>query len=629
MTTRGRAGRRSFSFSILCRHGRDEQVALVFFPEADQSVAVAAVLLLGSFFTGAVALAYEVIWTHVLAFTVGNTVYAFGVMLFTLLGGLGWGAQIVSHRLQNPVLWARVLALSQLLLGVMILLTLPLWNRIPEVFAGGLARALSLDILSIAFLLALRIIYLGWKIYRRPFNKSFPWRRAIELAIEGVALSGILTVDPSFLWKHEASYFVAGELLRFFCAFYLLIIPASLLGLSFPLLLNLFTHVTSRVGKGVGGIYAANTVGAILGSVLTGFFLLPVFGSLPMLRLTATINLILGVCFALRLVPLGLIQKSVLGAVAASLTLLLWESRRLGRTTHDPRFVYLFRFGMVYRPRLIYLNEDVQGGLTSVVQAGPAHVMLSNGKFQGNNRGEVQAQIRFALMPILFTRGFEKALVIGLGTGNTLRTVSSFPFQRIDAVEIAPHIVDAARRWFEDVNGGVFDRDSRVSLSIADGRNFLLLSRESYDLITVEITSIWISGEADLYNKEFYELCRAHLGDHGVLQQWVQIHHMRPKDFLVILNTAARVFAHVAFFLGPEQGVLVASASPLECDYRQIESFDDHPRVRQELTVLGVPSISSLLGELVLYDDSFRKAVSELPHLSGLPADFRSTDFRP
>ena len=228
-----------------------------------------------------------------------------------------------------------------------------------------------------------------------------------------------------------------------------------------------------------------------------------------------------------------------------------------------------------------------------------------------------------------FTQEFERALVIGLGTGNTLRTVSRFPFRGIDVVEIAPHIVEAARLWFDDVNGRVFDRDPRAELTVADGRNFLLLSRDRYDLITVEISAIWISGEANLYNKEFYELCRTHLRERGVLQQWVQIHHMRTEDFLVILNTVAQVFPHMAFFLGPEQGVLIASAAPLECDYRRIETFDADPGVREELKALGVPSLFSLLGELMLYGDSLRQALTFLPRLSGRPADFASTDLRP
>jgi spermidine synthase len=399
--------------------------------------------------------------------------------------------------------------------------------------------------------------------------------------------------------------------------------------MSFPLLLNIASHAARQVGTRVGSVYAANTLGTVLGSVLTGFVILPWLGSLATLRAAASVNLLLGLGFGLLGVTLRRSRRFILGLVALSLVVLVWfgpggwDARRMTRGS----YVY-FNQGWPI-DRLLYLQEDVQGGMTSVIEVGQTRVLLSNGKFQGNNTGEVGAQIRFALAPVLFTSHFDRALVIGLGTGNTLRTLTHFPFRQIDAIELAPHIVDAARKWFQDVNQLIFDRDPRVKLSVTDGRNFLLLSRAQYNLITIEVSSIWISGEADLYNKEFYELCRARLTPDGILQQWVQIHHMRLPEFLVILNTAAQVFPHLAFFLGPEQGLLIASAAPLGIDYAQLAKFDAEAGVRRELEVLGVPSMFTLLGEMVLYGDSLRQMVISLPRLSGLPADFASTDFRP
>jgi spermidine synthase len=586
------------------------------------------VLLAAAFLTGVGALAYEVVWTHALGFLVGNTVYAFGVMLFTFLCGLGGGAHLVARHLRRAQLWPRALAAAQLFLGLAVFVTLPLWNHLPDLFAQGLRRAWVWDTIGIGLLIALRMAYVGWRIVQPRRGGGVPWAQVFEFSAEFVFLAGLVSLKVETLWQYEAAGFVAAELLRFLCSFYLLILPCLLLGISFPLLLNLATQA-GGVGVSVGGVYAANTLGTVLGSVLTGFLVLPALGSQATLEAAATLNLLLGLGFALLLVPLSRSRRWILGLVVASLVLLVrgnstaWDPRRLTRGT----YVY-FNQGWAV-DRVLYVAEDVQGGLTSVISSGRTRTMLSNGKFQGNNTGEIPAQARFALTPTLFTPRFERALVIGLGTGNTLRVVSLFPFQKIDVVEIAPHVVEAARQWFEDVNAGVFDRDPRVALSVADGRNFLLLGRERYDLITIEISSIWISGEADLYNREFYELCRAHLTEGGVLQQWVQIHHMRPQDLLVILNTAAQVFPHVAFFLGEEQGLLIASPGPLECDARQVAALDNLPGVAKELAALDIPSLWSLLGELMLYDSSFREATGVLHRVSGLPADFVSSDDRP
>ena len=572
-------------------------------------------LPVAAFLTGALGLAYEVVWTHVLAFWVGNTVYAFGLMLFVFLIGLGWGARLVARRWQEPAGWGFALAAAQLLLALTVMLTLPLWARIPAVFehpAVGLA-------IGLGGLVAARVALLRRE---KRLNHSSQLRKALKVLYLLALLALILLI-----WRRDdTAIFLLQEAVRFLCAFYLLIAPALLLGMSLPLLINLYTLESRRTGAAVGRVYAANTLGAICGSLLAGFLVLPRLGSLVTLRAAATVNCALGVLFLMTLASPRTPRRTALAVVSALLVAACWlapgswDARRMS----SGAYAYFQPFQV---DDVLFLKEDIQGGLTTVVRQGPVNVLLSNGKFQGDNRGEVHAQIRFALIPMLFTHDFDNALVIGLGTGNTLRSVSRFPFHRIDVAELAPQIVEASRQWFQDVNGDVFDRDPRVRLHIADGRNFLLLSPRRFDLITAEISSIWISGEADLYNKEFYEICRAHLTDRGVLQQWVQIHHMRTQDLLVILNTAAQVFPHVAFIQGPHQGLLIASASPLTVDYRRLREFDSDAGIQQELRTIGVPSTASLLGELVLYGDSMRAALASPS--PGTGATRVSTDLHP
>lgn len=595
-------------------------------PPSDRS----GLLLAGSFLTGAVALAYEVTWTHALSFLIGNTVYAFGLMLFTFLSGLGLGARLVAHHLRRESRWPQSLALSQVLLGLTVFVTLPLWIHVPVLFKFGVQGAYDFDLGVMALLLMGRITYVYRRNRRRTDPRVLPWFREYEAHIAGLVFFLLAAVILPFFRRYDTTYFVAGELLRFVCVFTLLIVPALLLGLSFPLLLNLYTRDAKLTGKRVGGIYAANTLGTVLGSLLTGFVVLPHFGSFATLRACAAANVLLGLGFALGFLQISPARRwffSIAGGLTATLLLVApgsWDMSRVRGTYayFDPGWP---------GQQILFLKEDVQGGLTAVAQSGPVRILLSNGKFQGDNGPSVGTQTRFAIIPALFVQKFERALVIGLGTGNTLRAVAEFPFRHIDVAELSPKLAEAAREYFGDVNDHVLDRDPRVALSLADGRNFLLLSRQRYDLITIEISSLWVSGQADLYNKEFYELCRSHLTDHGVLQQWVALHHLRNQDLLVLLNTAAQVFPHVAFFQSAEQshGLLIASSSPLELDYRLIAGFDQDSFGHQELKVLGVPSAWSLLGEMVLYDGSFRRATASLPRVAGLRADFVSTDFQP
>ena len=150
---------------------------------------------------------------------------------------------------------------------------------------------------------------------------------------------------------------------------------------------------------------------------------------------------------------------------------------------------------------------------------------------------------------------------MGLGTGVTLHETATYPFARIDLAELSPGIVKAARQFFGEVNGGVLD-DPRVHVRLEDGRNLLAIDTGRYDVITVELTSIWFAGAANLYNREFYETAAKRLTPGGVLSQWVQMHHTTPREVASQLTTARTVFAHAAFFLGG-QGVLVLSQEPL------------------------------------------------------------------
>src|SRR4029453_18545150 len=130
---------------------------------------------------------------------------------------------------------------------------------------------------------------------------------------------------------------------------------------------------------------------------------------------------------------------------------------------------------------VLFYHEDGVGGVTSVVLNQNTRTLLTNGKFQGNDTGEMAAQRQFAIAPMLFVRNFDRALVIGLGTGVTAHTAASAPFSAVDIAEIAPGILEASRKFFSHVNGGVLE-DPKVTAHLADGRNFLLLSTKPYDL---------------------------------------------------------------------------------------------------------------------------------------------------
>jgi spermidine synthase len=254
-----------------------------------------------------------------------------------------------------------------------------------------------------------------------------------------------------------------------------------------------------------------------------------------------------------------------------------------------------------------FVREDVHGGVTTVVHRGPVTTMYTNGKFQGDNGLEMNAQRRFAHFPSLFVDHFDRALVIGLGTGTTVGTIAAYPWQRIDVAEISPAIVEASRRYFADQSFHALD-DPRVHLDLNDGRNVLLVASAPYDLVTIELTSVWFAGAASLYSHEFYELVRDRLAPTGILQQWVQLHHIRRRELASIVRTLRGVFPHVALFVGGAQGILVAGSSPLVASKARLHALEDRPALR---ATLDGKHFEDLFAELVASGPELDRFVAE------------------
>jgi len=448
----------------------------------------------------------EVVWTHLIGAVLGNSVYAFAAMLAAVLIGLGLGGMLTTVRFrQRPHIPAP--ELGSLL------------------FAGAVVLAIS----------------------------SSQW----SAAPEALAFFG-----------NEVQSFGAAELTRWFLAAILIIPPATLLGAVYPTLFRLEIFPSRGSGPAVGRIVAANALGCILGALVTGFLLIPGFGSERALRLLLCAIVALGFAVSWRFWKDRSGRRTLLLGVAALLLIALlprWDRLRLTSGKH----VYFRSHEVFPQSQLRFFHEDTLGGITTVVDnpAGlnnaprPYRTLLTNGKFQGNDSWEMDAQTGFALVPMLFVPEYDDALVIGLGTGHTAHIVQSMGFRSVDIAEIAPGIVEGARRYFRHINGSVLDTPN-VRLILEDGRNSLLLRPKAYDLITIEISSIWFAGATNLFSREFYALARSRLKPNGVFQQWLQLHHIGHAEIETVLASLRSEFPEVSFWVVGRQGLLIASNAP-------------------------------------------------------------------
>ncbi len=496
------------------------------------------VLLISALVLGLVSFAGEVVWTHLLAMIVGNSVYAFGVMLIAVLVGLAMGGYLAGRLALNQRRKLQLIAGLQFMIAGFFLLQLLFWDKIP--------------------------------------------------------------VYMQHLWI-TATRFPEREFVRFAISFTLLILPTLAVGLTFPLLASLYANNLKTLGTRIGRISFINTSGNILGTLVMGFLLLPRIGSFRASILIAVMAASNG--FLLLYSWPGK-RKIVMAAgllmffVAAVVWLPEWNLTNLSLGTN----VYFTR---QHNGTVIDSWEEKDGGFTTITeeiipgQRKKKITLWTNGKFQGDNLPEMEAQFRFALYPIVFSKKLGRALIIGLGTGVSGRVVQQAGFKDIEVAEISPGIVAAARKYFSRENGFLLDQKN-VRLRIEDGRNLLLLNRKPFDLITMEISSVWFAGAAALYSVEFYELAKKNLTKDGVFQQWIQLHHISPYDVLVTIATVRSVFPHVRLFFGGSQGVIVASQKPLQIPFRKLARMNSGWLSSFITNISPYRNVFCLLGEELL-----------------------------
>jgi predicted membrane-bound spermidine synthase len=491
---------------------------------------------------GIVTLALEVKYVHLLSVVAGNSVYAFSLMLFAFLFGLGLGAEAARRLLRRQWPLASLLAGLELGLACAIGLGIFFWDSLPQYFASFAGYALT---------------------------PGFGGRETIRGIVCLVAMV-------------PAAFFI---------------------GAIYPVAMEAVARAAPRSPvAALGRAAALNTAGNILGVLIGGFVLLPKLGALLGLKLLAS------VCFALGVSALALGRGSgrpalAWGTAAAVALLLLITPRSFDYNNLASGANVYFRpqgFGKV-----IDHAESVDGGLTTVAlsEYGGAKqlTLLTNGKFQGNDawEGEVKAQVGFSLAPLLHVSARDRALVIGYGTGMSARVLHDAGFARMDIADLSADIIRLANQHFGDLNGRVSELPG-VRTYVTDGRNLLLLQGERYDLVSMELSSIWFAGTASLYNRDFYELVRARLKPTGVLQQWVQLHHLRPVDLLYVLGSVRSTFRYVRLYYIGGQGIIVASNDPAVAHTAEnIGRLDRTPALKRFLSLYGNSS-KVLLDTLVL-----------------------------
>ena len=559
--------------------------------------------------SGFAAMGYEIVFLRVIGLGFGSSNNSFTVMLMCFITGIGIGSWIVSVvNVKRPLWW---LAASQVAVLLSLLAITPVIERLPYFISS-----MRTDLL----------------VFADPTSPV-----------------------PSGEVEGGYELFLAGQ--AAYC-FLMLLLPTVCIGFGFPLVSQIQARSAAQIGSSVGNTYAWNTIGNVLGVIVTSLVLMPWMGmdgafhfnlalnalaialllvaaadASLVLRATAAVATLAGVVFyATR----GFIEvrgqrvaewartirqseghlRLRQGPPADADSLLLsrhpasnfewWKKKHL--RDPDPMVDGWDDFGMW---------EDADASVMGVRRERLAAIYI-------NSKGDASTgpldMITFLLsghIPMFFLpkSAEDKAnvMVIGHGSGVTTGAISLYDeVERIDVVEISKAVLDADR-LFTGANHNVLS-NQKTHVYLDDARTFLRTVPRKYDLIVSQPSNPWIAGIGSLFTVDFFEDCRDRLEKGGIMMVWFHHYEQSNETIQLITRTIHEVFPHVQCFLTVESDTIgLASMEPLPVDFAAMEALFDRPEIRSDLARVGVYNLCGMLAYHGANSAHFAALVGEGP----------------
>lgn len=505
--------------------------------------------------SGAGALGAEVVWTRLLSLLLGGTVYTFSIILSVFLIGLGLGSSIGSALVRN--------------------------SKNPRTVLGVLQILIALAVLWAAYQITVGIPY--WPIETNYASATGVWL-----------------------------YFQFDFVRVFWC-----VLPAAVFwGASFPVALAAVTVPGKDPGKLVGGVYAANTVGAIVGAVAFSVFVVRLFGSYE--AQTYLIALAVVAAVVALLFPLRTLSNARIALLPLAVVVGVFTSSRIPQTPWQ-----LIAYGR-YIPWQVSTGNDrnstpefVGEGMNSSVAVirdnlGDLNFYVS-GKIEASNTvQDMKLQRMLGHIPALVHPGPKSVLIVGCGAGVTAGSFLVHPtVERVVICEIEPLIPKEVATRFRNENHNVMG-DKRVEVVFDDARHYMLTATEKFDIITSDPIHPWVKGAATLYTKEYFDLVKKRLNPGGMVTQWVPLYQSSHAVVKSEIATFFSVFPDGSVWGNPivkyvgndlvQMGydtVLLGHAEPLTVDMEALWNRfeqENHKDVRGSLSGVEFFTLEQLMG---------------------------------
>jgi len=511
------------------------------------------ILLLCLALAGFASMGFEIAWSRIVALILGSSVYAFTAMLGVFLIGLAIGAAAAGAILRRYGQNIVWFIIAEVGISVWLILTIPHYENLAA-FIG---------------------------IFNQAAQGHFLW---ILMAI-------------------------------FLACFFIMLVPAMLMGATIPFVMAVVNR-GMRVGRYTGIVYASNTIGGIIGSLLSGFILVPFIGIQNTIMVCVMLNLLAA---ALAIFSSFQHRKPVL--VSSSVILLVLMVVAWAIPDWDPVRIatgaFLYGPDETFPAKLVFHKDGVSCTVTVEEYANGSRTLRVNGKADASTGIDMANQIMTGLLPMLFKPEAKHVLVVGYGSGVSVASVCHYDVTSIDCAELERRVIEADP-YFNMVNHKPLE-DPRLTILVEDGRNIIETAQQPYDVIISEPSNPWMAGISALFTKDYYEKCRQGLSAGGVMCQWLQAYRTSLDDFKSIAATFASVFPyHALYKVSSGDYLILGSDTPLLPDLtamqRQIMS---RPVLAQDLRQFcGTDDIRAVLIRYFVFDDdTFDLFIKDAPRI--------------
>ncbi len=493
--------------------------------------------------SGLAALGAEVIWTRILSLLFGGTVYTFSIIAAAFLCGLGIGS-------------AKGAWLAR-------------YSERPGLLLAGFQLGAAVAVAWGAALM----------------NRAYPY----------------WPIDPALAPGPWFNFQI--DLVRAFIA----IVPAACCwGASFPIALAAAGARPGDPARLVGTVYAANTIGAVIGALLFSVLIIPAFGTQDAQRLLIWVALAASVIMlasppatdartpAVRRIAMTLAGLVIAGAAAASVAPVPPDVIAYGRQ------VATFK-GASY----LYEGEGLNSSIAVSESEGGIRNFHVSGKVEASTEvHDMRLQRMLGHISALMHPNPHSVLVVGFGAGVTAGSFVLHPgVTRIVICEIEPLIPRMVAPYFTKENNDVV-HDPRVEVVYDDARHYILTTDEKFDIITSDPIHPWVKGAASLYTEEYFELVKSHLNPGGVVTQWVPLYQSTEDVIKSEVATFFNVFPYGTIWSnqyaagGGYDVVMLAKPGPLQIDPAALDARlgrPDHAQIKDALVQVELGGVEGLM----------------------------------